>query len=707
MHIFPQMPSNDRGRPRRSVRTRPVAAARRVARRACSDRCTAEDGFLLVEVLVSVLMVALIAVATFNGFDIANKTSADQRFRDQAALLAAQSQEQLRSEPAAALDVLESSPHKYTKSLGGMLYTVTQEAKPVGAAGNTTGCNVSQSSAQTAANFQVSSTVTWPTQVTAKRPGVVQTSVITPPTGSGIEVDVVNGSTEGVAGVTARATYTPVGSGAQNTIEGTTGSAGCVVLAGIQSTLATVEIVEKTGYVTPSGALKVPLKELSIAPNITTHDEVKYAEAGRIAAHFTYKGATSWEGLEVKSDTFLAGNFENMKVAPEYEIGSTTFASCEGGEELSKAVPGTYLATSETAACTRYPHGDLFPFSNPWLVYGGDCEANKDSEGTASALVTSGKTTTVSVPLSYTKLSAYTGSSGANKGELTKEVLGPVKITNTGCASAPIPNNSWGFAYTHEQKETLAGGHLANPFQPFGAFTLCLVDQHVTPVKTYTWSSADSTVAGTAKEFYLGQKTVTQQAEQRNSEKAAEEKVVNEEATAKAAKEARASEETAAKTAKEKRATEETEATKAKEKRVKEESEMTTAKTTRETKEKEERTKWASEESSKKISKATRESDEKKQKENREKEETKEATAKSKRATEETEATKAKEKRATEETAATTAKEARVKAESEAPAAKEAREKLKKELEANKKATETEEKEENTGGVTVEAKSTC
>ncbi len=706
MHIFLQMPSNERRRPRRGVRTRPVSAAPRVARPARSER-TAEDGFLLVEVLVSVLMVALIVVATFNGFDVAGKTAADERFRDQATLLAAQSQEQLRSEPAGALDALESTAHKYTKTLGGTTYTVTQEAKPVGASGNTTGCSVTQSSAQTAANFQVSSTVTWPTQVSAKRPAVVQSSVITPPTGSGIEVDVVNGSGEGVAGVTARATYTPVGSGAQNTIEGTTGSAGCVVLAGIQSTLATVTIVEKTGFVTPSGALTVPPKELTVAPSITTHYEVKYAEAGRIAAHFTYKGATSWEGLEVKSDTFLAGNPENMKVPPEYEIGSTAFASCEGSEELSKAVTGTYLATSETAACTRYPHGDLFPFSNPWVVYGGDCEANKNSEGTASALVTSGNTTTVAVPLSYTRLSAYTGSSSASEGEVTTEALGPVKITNSGCASAPIPNNSWGFAYTHEQKETLPGGHLANPFQPFGKFTLCLVDTHVTPNKRFTWSSTDSSVANPEKRFYLGQKTVTQQSEQRTAEKTAEEKVNNEEAAAKTAKETRASEETAAKTAKEKRATEETAATTAKEKRAKEESEMATAKTAREKKEKEEREKWASEESSKKISKATRENDEKTQTTNRKTKETEEATAKSKRSTEETEATKAKEKRATEETAATTAKEKRAKEESEAGPAKEAREKLKKELETTKKATEAEEAKENASEVTVEAKSTC
>ncbi len=166
---------------------------------------------------------------------------------------------------------------------------------------------------------------------------------MTPPTGSAIEVDVLNGKS-GVSNVTAKATFIPVESGSYNTVEGVTSSTGCVVLTGLQTTSATVEIVEKTGYVTPSGALKVPNKELSVAPNMTTHDEVQYAEAGRIAADFTYEGETSWEGHEVKGDTFVAFNGK-MEVPPEYEIGSTGSPICEGSEELYKLPTSTWLST--------------------------------------------------------------------------------------------------------------------------------------------------------------------------------------------------------------------------------------------------------------------------------------------------------------------------------------------------------------------------
>lgn len=485
---------------------------RRVKRRLAAG---SQDGFLLVEVMISALLVALIVVATFNGFAVANKASSDSRQRDQAALLAAQSQEQLRSEPATALDVLEQNPHKYTSTVGGTEYTISQEAKPLGSSGSTTGCNVSETRASTGANFLVISTVTWPTQERAKRPGVTQSSVITPPTGSDIEVDVINGAGHGVSGVTARTTFVPVESASSDTVEATTGSEGCVVLSGIQSTTATVEIEEKTGFVTPSGALKPPPKELTIAPNVTTHYVVEFAEAGRIAARYTYKGETTWDGKAVKGDTFVVGNYGKMKVEPEYEIGSTAFASCEGSEELSKATTGLYRELAETAACTRYPHGDLFPFSTPWLVYPGDCSANKNAESEGSALVTSGATTTVNVPLAYTDLILYNGTYG--KTSAVTEALGPVRLTNTGCATAPTPNNSRGFTYVHEEtgttlaSETHAGeGRLENPFLPFGSFSLCLVDS--TTKKTYTTSFKNtSATSPSTPTIYLGQKTPAEQ----------------------------------------------------------------------------------------------------------------------------------------------------------------------------------------------------
>ena len=320
--------------------------------------------------------------------------------------------------------------------------------------------------------------------------------------------------------MTAKATFIPFESGSYNTVEGTTGSAGCVVLTGIQSTSATIEIVEKTGYVTASGALKVPPKETAIAPNITTHYQVLYAQAGRIAARFTYKGETTWEGKEVVGDTFVAYEKE-IGIKPEYETGATTFKYEATAEEkflpltakaLASATPSQkpylYQPIAFTAASAKYPNGDLFPFKEKWIVYAGDCSANNTSEEARAKpgpAVKSGETAEVSVPLSFTKLTIWTGSSSGKQGEPTSKRYGPAKITNTECESATTPPNATGIAFTHEQKETLPEGRLEEPFQPFGNnFALCVVNSELK--RTYTVPFSNTSVAGSTPNIYIGQR---------------------------------------------------------------------------------------------------------------------------------------------------------------------------------------------------------
>ena len=644
-----------------------------------------QDGFLLIEVMISAMLVALIVTATFNGLDVATRVTADQRHHDQAALLAAQSQEQLRTEPASALDVLETSAHKYTTKIGGTTYTITQEAKAISASGNTTGCSATNTTAQTGANILITSKVGWPQQAAANRPEVKQASVITPPTGSAIEVDVLNGESGGVAGVTARAEFIPNEAGSYNTVEGTTSAAGCVVLTGIQATSAKVEIVEKAGFVTPAGALKIATKELTIAPNVTTHYAVQYAEAGRIAAQYTYGGATTYGGKEVKSDSFVAFNTE-LGIKPEYETGSTGFeyqtTGKEASEELYKSLTGTYESTSYTAAGGKYKLGRLFPFKGPWIVYAGDCPANNVSkeDEVGGVVVKSGLTTTVKVPLSYTKLSVYTGvSESLEKGELTKEnIKGGVKITNTSCASAEEALNAYPpQVYTHTQKETLPEGRLENPFQPFGNFTLCLANTK--EKKTYTVSYTNSTASGSSPVIYLKQKSTT--------EKSAEIKAEAE------AKTKRENEETAANAAIAKRATEEKEYATEKKARETAETNMASAKATRESNELKEREKWAKEYSEGHISKSTKEAKENTQKTARVAKENEEKTAKTKRENEETTEASEANTRKTEETATQAAKKTR---EAETTAAKTAEEK--------RKAREEVEAKNN---VTVESKEAC
>ncbi len=498
----------------------------RSALRARLTEARGQDGFLLVEVMVSAMLVAMIVVATFNGLDVATRLSTDQRRHDQAAILAAQSQEQLRSEPASALNALVGSSHTYTKTVGNTKYTIVQEAKNIGSSGKTTGCSISEKTANTGTNFQISSRVGWAAQAKAKRPEVKESGVVTPPTGSAIEVDVTNGRNEGVSGVTAKATFIPVESGSYNTVEGTTGTAGCVVLTGIQSTKATVEIVEKTGYVTPSGALKVPSKELTIAPNLTTHYPVQYAQAGRIEARFTYKGATSFEGKEVVGDTFIAAQNGGIGLKPEYEPGATFFKYAATGEEnylpyaakaLESATPSQtpylYKTKASTAASSKYPYGDLFPFKASWEVFAGDCSANNtgaEALPETAPVVKEGEASTVNVPLSFTQLSIWTGTGPKEKKALTSKRYGPVKITNTECESAvhPAERDRHRLRPRTERNAARPAGS-KSPFQPFGKnFTLCVVTTKTK--QTYSVPFSNTTAAGSTPNIYIGARPTAQ-----------------------------------------------------------------------------------------------------------------------------------------------------------------------------------------------------
>ena len=208
---------------------------------------------------------------------------------------------------------------------------------------------------------------------------MTQRSVITPPDGSGLEVDVTNlGSPEeGVPGVSVLA----------GGVATTTGTKGCVIYTGIPATTVNVE-ASKTEYVMPSGARKYIAKEVSIAPNLITRTHAYLGHGGRITAEFK-NGVTSVEG-----DTFVAYN-SNMGVTPEFEVGSVEYGtfSSEGKYETE---PGSVTATgtnprtltmegygkeaTTAVSSSYYPSGDLFPFTTAWTVYAGDCTENNPQQ---------------------------------------------------------------------------------------------------------------------------------------------------------------------------------------------------------------------------------------------------------------------------------------------------------------------------------------
>jgi Tfp pilus assembly protein PilV len=486
----------------------------------------------MIEVIVSALLVGLIVVATLTGFGVQNRVTADERARNEATVLAAQSQEQMRTDPASTLNALQSG-HAYTQSIGGTTFTVTQKATLIPATEPSAACSATEPTKQTGSYMQISSSVTWPALVARKRNPVTQTSVITPPTGSALEVDVTNGAPTGaivVPGVSALVTYTPEQASSASTLEGTTSALGCFVLGGLPATEATVEVKEKFGLVTEAGTLTTPPKTVTIAPNITTHDPVTLAYGGAIEAQFAWRKSTSYKpkknnGTElstsepVKGDTFVAYNRE-ITAPPEFEVGSTVQKS--NSEGLSELVTGTYAATALTPKQEpKYPNGNLFPFpSNQWLVYSGDCTANDAEPNTAGvvedeeATVKPAETTKVTLPMAHLGVRLYKGkqvSEGFEEGATSYKV----KTTNTGCKNI-TPNNATKFNEPERTQQTMTGaergGQIANPFEPFGAVEVCLSWHNAASTEFWTYTenfNLKSSENEYLAEFFLGEKVAT------------------------------------------------------------------------------------------------------------------------------------------------------------------------------------------------------
>jgi type II secretory pathway pseudopilin PulG len=704
----------------------------------------AQDGFLLLEVLVSSLLVGLIVVATLTGFDGLTRSSAEQRRHDEAALLAAQSQQQMRSDPASALLAFKNGENIYTTKVAGTEYTIAQKAT-FGNGSSQTGCSATETTKGQGTYILISSTVTWPHMVGKT---VTESSLITPPTGSALDVEVSNGELP-TSGVGVVVKFTATASSSTSTLEGTTGSAGCVLFAGIPSTAATVEVKETAGIVNKYGTLSWPTQSFTLAPNVLTHDEVKLAPGGAITAEFAYEGGTTYTHSNnagtgnvieaVIGDTFVSYNVE-MAQTPFFETGNTVKPTPFTSNlfEVLPGAPGSYAQTATSPTETlKYPRGNLFPFPEPkdWTAYAGDCTANKP-EGFDAAVIAPtvalkpAQDASLKVPMTYVMLDVYAKSQAEvkamkEKGEPIWSALETtngwlVTITNKKCAGV-TPNNETAINDKHTQYTTLGsewGGHLSAPFQPFGEYEMCLATGSGMSGKSFKFHepyinktpSKPVTLNIYLNELTQSEKEAARAAKEAEKKKAREgtEKTAREarEATEKAAREARVKSES------ETKAKREASETPAREKREKQEKTEKDTKTTEENtkkerlaKEKTEKENWETEVKNNKKSKKEKEAEDKE----------KEKTQKTKRESAEASEKAAETKRNGEETATATtrsneetAKEAAETKESETKSKEEAKEAEAKTAAEGKetKAREAEEAKEATGKTEAIAKET-
>lgn len=289
--------------PARAIRARLTAPDTRP--QLASKLIEAEGGFMLVEVMISALMVGLIVVGTFTGFDSARRVRVDQRAHAQATVLVEQDEQRLRgltttqlaqlgtaephyeSENGICLEKVSTAWHYYSKentsfcektsfagtTYTGPVFTVTSSAEFVAAASEKFTCEVSGG---TADYIRTKSTATWST-IGARSP-VTESSVVSSPTSDGMMVKVENQDKVPVGG----ATVTAEGTGL-TAIE-TTPVAGCVIFGGLKAQTDKVSVA-KSNWVDVNGKNPAASEEYTVAAGtLGGPTAFKIAEPGSIAA---------------------------------------------------------------------------------------------------------------------------------------------------------------------------------------------------------------------------------------------------------------------------------------------------------------------------------------------------------------------------------------------------------------------------------------
>jgi type II secretory pathway pseudopilin PulG len=424
----------------------------------------------LIEVLVASLLVSLIAVGTFAGFDSATRVSADERAHTEATKLTEQDEERLRGLTATQLASLGSSQRTVTEN--GTAFTITSSARFVSASKNTLTC---ESKAGTADYIQTTSSATWP--ALGSRPPVSQASTFV----TGLLVTVNNRGEEPVAGATVKI------SGTSNSGTQITPAAGCVIFVGLTPEPSLTVEVSKSPWVDKNGKSPPPTKTVAILTEHLATTEFTIAPPGSIEAEFESNK------LAATGDTFVA--FQSGISPPEDFVGTA----------------GSYLPTVTLGGLFPFAKAGTPPTPEAYFVYAGECSANNPETVTKEgekrkpreALVEPNLVATVKIEAPTVNVKVYSGESESVKGSLIAESANAT-IFNKACSGASAQNAA---TLTGKHSVIIKAGALVQKYQPYATeLVLCVVwkeGEHAYYKKTFP-SFANALQAGTSPpNFFL------------------------------------------------------------------------------------------------------------------------------------------------------------------------------------------------------------
>ncbi|HWA55464.1 MAG TPA: hypothetical protein VG816_14945, partial [Solirubrobacterales bacterium] len=399
-----------------------------------------EEGFVLIEVLVSALVVALVSAAVFTLLQASARSAGSDRQRSTAFALAQEDQARLRTLRIAELARLPTKPREI--SLNGTTFEVFSTGVFVNDKTATSSCTAESNSAD---YVRITSEVKW--KVMNGRPPVAIQSIVAPANGSldpshgALSFSILNAAEQPIPGVILS------GSGA-GSFSGTTNAEGCATFP---------DLAAGSYSVTPSGAVAGMVDKdgnapvavpASVTAEVTTPKELHFDLPGKVKKiTFLTKSSPTGTLIASSSDSVIVSNI-GMK---EPKIVGTP----GGGRKTTIESPS------------------LYPFTEPYGLYGGFCGSNNPNpsgEPTAPGAV---GVTSVVVPkngfieeakvvLPALYLTVWKGTSTKPETAVSKP---RVTVTDLNCK---YNSNS-----IKRVLETETAGHLIDPGLPFSKYEIC------------------------------------------------------------------------------------------------------------------------------------------------------------------------------------------------------------------------------------------
>jgi type II secretory pathway pseudopilin PulG len=396
------------------------------ARKRSSD----EDGFIIIEVLVSALILAIVAGAVLTLITATTRGAATQRDRAVADDLAQADQARLRTLRIAQISGVKKEEEEVEKN--GTTYHVVSERVYVNNKAGAVSCTEGTDKPD---YVQLTSTVSSNTML---NPVVLQ-SVVSPSSGSlepnvgSFSVETVNAVGEPVSGVSVTLS---------NGRTASTGIQGCATFAGLP---------KGTYTATYNGGLLVNTKGLSVSPETGISIEaatVKHVES-------------SWDHPATLSPKFVY--LEPGTGTPQpASVDSMSVINATNGFSEPVGTPGGARTSTLTKA--------VFPFKGPseYTVYTGSCASNNpgtaggNAVGLYSGVVTPSKTYEPQIHVPALELTVTN-----NSGVIATGAKVIVTDTNSSCKTKrTFTANGGGHLSSKE-------GGLTEPGLPYGIYSVC------------------------------------------------------------------------------------------------------------------------------------------------------------------------------------------------------------------------------------------